>query len=83
MQLIQILTNTIEQANSVLDELKSGESFETLYEKYQKIYPDSGDVSNREIKFDQFEAAIADLNVGDYSDPINTVFGFHIVYRTS
>lgn len=79
-----ILVDTVDEARTVLDRLKKGESFIALAAELSK------DTSNKDQGGDlgwfgkgkmmaDFETAAYQLAVGETSEPVQTTFGFHII----
>ena len=79
-----ILVETIEIANEVVALLRAGEDFVQLAAEY------SLDTSNKDaggylgffsrgMMVEEFEAAAFTLEIGVFSDPIQTDFGFHVI----
>ncbi|MFH1917199.1 MAG: peptidylprolyl isomerase [Nanoarchaeota archaeon] len=82
-----ILVETEDEANGILDQLKAGEDFATLA-KEKSIDPsaaqnggDLGYFSNG-MMVPEFEQAAFALSVGEYSEPVQTDFGWHIISVT-
>ncbi len=66
--------------NKALDELKKGEVFETLAEKYSDCPENGGDLGyiTRGEMVEEFEDVVFNLGEGQASDVFRTRFGFHI-----
>ncbi len=66
--------------NKTLDELKKGEVFETLAEKYSDCPENGGDLGyiTRGQMVEEFEDVVFNLGTGQASDVFRTRFGFHI-----
>lgn len=83
-----ILVEDLDTANEVLDKLRAGEDFDTLVKQYNidpgmtmEPYMNKGyavyEGANYYPEF--LEAALALENVGDLSEPVQTVGGYHIL----
>ena len=75
---------SINLANTILEEYKSGLSFDDLVKKYSKdslSKSNGGDLGYLEIDklLPQFKEAISNLEVGDIVGPISTGAGYHIL----
>jgi len=73
-----------EEAKTVYNRLKSGEDFGDLAEAYSKDYQTAqkgGDIGFIKLEnlFPQIAEAIAKLDTGQFTEPIQTQNGFHIV----
>ena len=83
-----ILVDQEHEANDILRKLEKGESsFEELAQKFSKCPSgksggDLGNFSKGQMVAPFEEAAFA-LEVGKYSQPIRTQFGYHLIYRNS
>ena len=80
-----ILVNQEFEAGDLLKKLESGESFETLAEKFSQC-PSSrqgGDLGEfgRGQMVPPFEEAAFALEVGEVSGPVRTAFGYHLIQR--
>ncbi len=77
-----------QKADSVIQKLKKGESFESLAEQYSQdrtAKTNKGDLYyfTGGMTVDEFEDAVYNLKVGDYTkEPVRTVFGLHIIKLT-
>lgn len=77
-----------QKADSIIQKLENGESFETLAEQYSQdrtVKQNKGDLYyfTGGMTVDEFEDAVYNMKVGDYSKkPIRTMFGLHIVKLT-
>lgn len=85
-----ILVATEAEANDVLARLNAGEDFSALAAELSLDESNAslggqlgehGTVSNQFVP--EFSAAMAALPVGQYSDPVQTSFGFHIIEVTA
>ena len=81
-----ILVSTEADAVKVLDELKSGASFEALAAKYSKDPSSSakgGDVGEfqRGDFLPEFDRAVSRLKPGETSGVIKTPLGYHVIQR--
>ncbi|MFW5996293.1 MAG: peptidylprolyl isomerase, partial [Halanaerobiaceae bacterium] len=87
VQASHILVETEDEAEEVLAQLDSGESFEDLVEEYST---DSGTVdSGGDLGFfgknqmvPEFEEVAFSLDVGEVSEPVESQYGFHIIKVT-
>ena len=81
-----ILISSLDEANSVLTELKSGKKFEELAQKYSSCPSgkNGGDLGffGKGQMVKEFEDASFSLNVGQVSGPIKTQFGYHLIKVT-
>ncbi|MFA5144376.1 MAG: peptidylprolyl isomerase, partial [Candidatus Omnitrophota bacterium] len=81
-----ILVATEEEANNVLQELKSGAKFEDLARARSKdaTAERGGDIGNFRAGqlVPEFEKATIALNVGELSGVVHTKFGYHIIKLT-
>lgn len=81
-------TEALELANKVLADLKSGQSFEDMAKQYSDDSSNKargGDLGNfkKGDMVKTFEEATIALNVGETTDePVETVYGYHIIQRT-
>ncbi|MCM8811994.1 MAG: peptidylprolyl isomerase [Candidatus Omnitrophica bacterium] len=81
-----ILVRTQEEAQKVLDRLKAGESFTKLAEEVS-IDPSKargGDVGyfSKGQLIPEFETAVENLKIGDYSGIVQTQLGYHVIMLT-
>lgn len=82
-----ILVQTEAEANTVLDRLKQGASFESLAREFSKD-PATASRGGKLTPFrrgtlvPEFEDAAFKLKVGEVSSPVKTPFGFHIIKKT-
>ncbi len=81
-----ILVKTLEEAVALKSKIKTYDDFAMLAEQHS-LCPSKakgGDLGNftrgRMVK--PFEDASFNLNVGDFSDPVQTQFGYHLICRT-
>ncbi len=77
-----------QKADSVIQRLENGESFDVLAEQYSQdrtVKQNKGDLYyfTAGMTVDEFEDAVYDLKIGDFTkEPVRTVFGLHIVKLT-
>jgi peptidyl-prolyl cis-trans isomerase C len=78
-----ILVQTLEEANKVLEDIKSGMSFETAAETYSSCpsKAQGGDLGSftKGRMVPEFEEAAFALEEGKVSEPVKTQFGYHII----
>lgn len=79
-----ILVKTEEEAQKLYDEIKAGEAFELLAEKHS-LCPSGqsgGDLGffGKGMMVKPFEEAAFELEVGEVSMPVQTQFGWHLIY---
>lgn len=78
-----ILVETLDEANKVLEEIKSGMSFEKAAETYSSCpsKAQGGDLGSftKGRMVPEFEQAAFELEEGKISDPVKTQFGYHII----
>ncbi|NLK72740.1 MAG: peptidylprolyl isomerase [Clostridiales bacterium] len=78
-----ILVDSEEKANEILDEIKSGKSFEEAAFEYSKCpsKDNGGDLGffERGSMVLEFEKAAFDLEEGEMSGAVKTQFGYHII----
>ncbi len=78
-----ILIETLEEANSIIEEIKGGLEFSTAAQQYSSC--PSKNAGGNLGKFGkgqmvpEFEVATFAMNVGDVSEPVKTQFGYHII----
>ena len=79
-----ILVNTIERAQELLKMLKNGADFSELAKKYSTgpSSLDGGDLGwfQKGQMVAPFETAVLMMEVGTYSKPIQTQFGYHLIH---
>ncbi len=79
-----ILVATLEEAQDVLNRLENGEDWSTIAAEVSTD-PGSKDTGGdlgwfgKNMMVPEFEAAAYELEVGEISDPIETIHGFHII----
>lgn len=78
-----ILVNTEETANEVLGKIEAGEKFEDLASEYSKdgskdIGGNLGSFGRGEM-VEPFEEAAFSLPIGEISEPVQSVHGYHII----
>ncbi|MFH1470738.1 MAG: peptidylprolyl isomerase [Candidatus Micrarchaeota archaeon] len=78
-----ILVSKIDEADHIMRELKTGKDFSELARKFSSC-PSSkngGDLGffSRGQMVKEFEDAAFTLEVGQFSNPVRTQFGFHII----
>ncbi len=82
-----ILVATEEEAKAVLERLEGGEEFEALA---KELSTDPGSGANggdlgwfgAGMMVPPFEEAVAELEAGEVSEPVETQFGFHVIKLT-
>jgi len=78
-----ILVETEERARDLLGSLNAGAEFPTLAREHSvgPSGPNGGELGwfGRGAMVPEFEAAVADLEVGEVSQPVQTQFGWHLV----
>lgn len=78
-----ILVDTIEEANSIIDELNDGKSFEDLAKEKSKC-PSAknggnlGDFSQGQM-VKEFDEVVFKMKEGEISKPVKTQFGYHVI----
>jgi parvulin-like peptidyl-prolyl isomerase len=81
-----ILIEKQSQALRILDDLKKGESFSNLAQKFSQCpsRKRGGDLGffGRGQMIKEFERAAFALKVGEISKPVKTRFGYHIIKKT-
>ncbi|WJE16281.1 peptidylprolyl isomerase [Halobacillus sp. ACCC02827] len=82
-----ILTETKEEAQTVLDKYNDGEKFADLAEEYStdEATKDSGGdlgMFGKGEMVDAFDDAAFSMEAGEVSDPVETEYGFHIIEVT-
>lgn len=73
------------EAEDIIKKLNEGVSFEQLAEKFSRCPSkfkggDLGEFGKGQM-VPSFEQAAFELNVGDVSEPVQTQFGYHLIYR--
>lgn len=81
-----ILVKTEDEAKELYDRIQNGESFTELAEEYS-LCPskqNGGDLGffGKGMMVAPFEKAAFELEVGDVSKPVQTQFGWHLIYLT-
>lgn len=76
----------LDYAQSILEKLNAGESFEELMAQYSSyntadLPPEHGYYTMQYDALDEIWNAASELEEGEYSDIVETDFGFHIVMR--
>lgn len=78
-----IVLNTLEEARLILAQIRAGSNFSELAMKFS-IAPSGS--SNGQLGWfsigkmvTQFQSAVLDLNVEEISQPVDTIFGWHII----
>ncbi len=77
-----------QKADTIIQKLKKGESFESLAEQYSQdrtAKTNKGDLYyfTGGMTVDEFEDAVYNLKVGEYTkEPVRTIFGLHIIKLT-
>jgi peptidyl-prolyl cis-trans isomerase C len=78
-----ILVDTMEKAKGLVKLLEDGESFGELAKEYSigPSGPGGGDLGwfKKGQMVAPFETAVLDLEIGTYSKPVQTQFGFHLI----
>ena len=81
-----ILIEKQSQALKILDDLKKGESFSKLAQKFSQCpsRKKGGDLGffGRGQMIKEFERVAFALKVGEISTPVKTRFGYHIIKKT-
>ena len=78
--------DALEKINSLRTEIESGTPFNQVATEHSDC-PSSGQGGDlgsfgRGAMVPEFEKAAFDLEVGGLSDVIETIFGYHLIYRT-
>ena len=77
----QILVNDLATAQRVLTRLKNGETFDALAQRYDPVKAGMlGWFPRGYLTQPKVEEAAFSLQPGEYSEPIETDFGYHIIY---
>ena len=81
-----ILVNKLSLAQEIKEDLEDGADFRSLAQKFsncpsKKRGGDLG-IFGRGEMVPEFERAVYKMSVGEISDPIKTVHGYHIIKRT-
>lgn len=81
-----ILVGTLEEAQSLIEQVKSGEDFGELAKIHSKC-PSGAQGGNlglfgRGQMVQPFDNVSFSLEVGGLSEPVQTQFGYHIINRT-
>ncbi len=71
------------RADNILDRAKNGESFEELVKEYSEdgMDPETGYYFTTGKMVQEFEEASYDLEVGEISDIVESVYGYHIIKK--
>lgn len=81
-----------EDAEAIVKELKSGKSFDEVFEVYANLTDDPASFVAEDLGFVQYDEDFMDplfldgaknLKEGEYSDPVESTFGWHIIYATN
>lgn len=82
-----ILVETLEQAQDLQRQLTTGSSFTDLARTHSKCPSGArgGDLGafGRGQMVPEFENAAFGLDVGGFSEPVQTQFGYHLINRTA
>jgi len=82
-----ILVDTLEQATQLSESINSGVDFGVLAQQHSKCpsKQNGGDLGmfGRGMMVKPFEDAAFGLDVGNYSEPVQTQFGYHLIQRTA
>lgn len=82
-----ILVSTLDKANELRSQIKTEEDFARLAIEYSQC-PSGKQGGNLGIfgrgqMVKPFEDATFALSIGSVSDPVQTQFGYHLIYRTA
>lgn len=81
-----ILVNTKQEANNLMNQLRSGASFEQLAQKHSQCPSgkNGGDLGffGKGKMVPAFETAAFNMEIGQVSQPIQTQFGYHLIKVT-
>lgn len=79
----KVWNESLKKANELVKQIKGGEDFAAVAKKNSEdpFAKDGGDMgwAHRGSLFQEIDEVAAKLNVGEVSEPINTIYGYHII----